>query len=234
METFVLVPGAWLGGWCWHRVAALLSDQGHRVYPVTLTGLGDRAHLGQPSVGLATHVQDVVNLLDYEELSDVVLVGHSYAGMVAGSVAHQRPERIRHLLFLAANIPHDGESIFDTWSERGRAAVEAEGQASGTPWRWPFPAADVSDLAPDLSDADRQWLTAKAVGHPLQTFRDRAQLVPPAADAILRTFVHCLADGSQLPGEVTDEGHWNVVTLASGHWPMITAPAALAELLLAV
>ena len=232
MSVYVLVPGAWLGGSCWQRVTQILRDQGHVVYPVTLTGLGEREHLGDAEVGLATHVEDVVNILDYEDLMDVVLVGHSYAGVVVGSVAHQRPERIRHLVYLAANLPHDGESIFDTWSERGRAMVEAEARSSGTGWRWPFSTDDIAVIGADLSETDRDWLRQMTVGHPLQTFRDPAHVSSSAAREIPRTFIHCTGDGSEVPDEVnTADGGWQVRSLAAGHWPMISQPVMLAEVL---
>src|SRR5437660_801825 len=110
MATFVLVHGAWHGGWCWRKLMPLLRSAGHAVWTPTLTGLGERAHLGNPDVGLSTHVQDVVNVLEYEDLSNVVLVGHSYGGMVITGVAHQMPGRLAHLVYLDAFVPKDGQS----------------------------------------------------------------------------------------------------------------------------
>src|SRR4051812_8081549 len=108
MATFVLVHGAWHGGWCWRKLTPLLRAAEHAVYTPTLTGLGERAHLGGPDVGLATHVRDVVTVLWYEDLSGVVLVGHSYGGMVIGGVADQVPERLAHLVYLDAYVPEPG------------------------------------------------------------------------------------------------------------------------------
>src|SRR5262245_44258791 len=105
MATFVLVHGAWHGGWCWRKLRTMLRAAGHEVYTPTLTGLGERSHLGNAAVGLATHVRDVANVLFYEDLSSVVLVGHSYGGMVIGGVAHQAPERLAHLVYLDAFVP---------------------------------------------------------------------------------------------------------------------------------
>ena len=110
-HTYVLVHGAWGGGWAYRRVDSLLTAAGHRVYRPTLTGLGERVHLGAPEVGLSTHVTDIVNVLLFEDLRDVVLVGHSYGGMVATGVADRVPERIRHLVFIDALLPDDGESL---------------------------------------------------------------------------------------------------------------------------
>jgi len=110
-HTYVLVHGAWGGGWAFRRVDSLLTAAGHRVYRPTLTGLGERVHLGTPEVGLGTHVTDIVNVLVFENLRDVVLVGHSYGGMVITGVADRVPERIRHLVFIDALLPNDGESL---------------------------------------------------------------------------------------------------------------------------
>lgn len=110
-HTYVLVHGAWGGGWAYRKVDSLLTAAGHRVYRPTLTGLGERVHLGTPDVGLGTHVTDIANVLLFEDLRNVVLVGHSYGGMVVTGVADRMPERIRHLVFIDALLPEDGESL---------------------------------------------------------------------------------------------------------------------------
>src|SRR5438132_4781326 len=114
MATFVVVPGASAGAWSWNRlVIPMLRRKGHDVYAVTLTGLGERIHLASPEVDLETHIQDVVNVLFYEDLRDVVLVGHSYGGMVITGVADRAPERLRQLVYLDAAVPSDGQAIAD-------------------------------------------------------------------------------------------------------------------------
>src|SRR5579862_2388072 len=112
MSTFVLVHGAWHGGWCWKRVRAILQAQGHEVFTPTLTGLADRSHLLTPAVNLETHIDDVVNLIRWEELSGVVLCGHSYGGAVISGVAERIPEHIAALVYLDAFVLDDGESVF--------------------------------------------------------------------------------------------------------------------------
>src|ERR671910_3846047 len=108
MATYVLVGGAWLGGWCWKPIARRLRDQGHDAYPLTLTGLGERAHLASPEVDLETHITDVVNLIEFEDLRDVVLLGHSYANLVVTGVADRVPERISRVVYLDAGpFPSD-------------------------------------------------------------------------------------------------------------------------------
>jgi pimeloyl-ACP methyl ester carboxylesterase len=113
MATFLCVPGAWLGGWCWRDVAGALQASGHTVIAATLTGLGERAHLLTRRIGLRTHVADIAGLVRYRDLSGVVLVGHSYGGTVITAVAEQVPERIRLLVYLDASVPRDGESNND-------------------------------------------------------------------------------------------------------------------------
>jgi pimeloyl-ACP methyl ester carboxylesterase len=113
MATFVLVHGGFSGGWIWKSVRAFLEAEKHRVYTPTLTGLGERSHLISPILDLETHIQDVVNVLRFEELKDVILVGNSYSGMVITGVADRCPDRIKHLIYVDAFVPHDGESVFD-------------------------------------------------------------------------------------------------------------------------
>jgi pimeloyl-ACP methyl ester carboxylesterase len=112
-QTFVVVHGATAGGWEWKRAAQCLTDDGHTVYRVTLTGLGERMHLNGPHIDLQTHINDVVNTILFEDLHDVILTGHSYGGMVITGVMDRIPDRIRHVVFLDAAVPDDGQSIWD-------------------------------------------------------------------------------------------------------------------------
>ena len=111
MATFVLVHGGWAGGWQWREVASLLRAAGHDVFTPTLTGLGERVHLASPDVGLDTHIQDILMVLEYEELRDVILVGYSYSGMVITGVAERAPERLAHLVYLDAYVPRELTSL---------------------------------------------------------------------------------------------------------------------------
>jgi pimeloyl-ACP methyl ester carboxylesterase len=119
--TFVLIHGAWHGGWCWKKLTPLLRAAGHEVYTPTLTGLADRAHLLSPQIGLNTHIADISALLEYEDLHNVILVGHSDGGMVITGVAEVAAQRLAHLVFLDAFVPQDGQSLFDTIPDRGAA-----------------------------------------------------------------------------------------------------------------
>lgn len=113
MATYVIVPRGWSGAWAWRGVAKRLQAKGHEVFTATLTGCGERSHLANPEINLEVHIQDVVNILTYENLTDVTLVGHSYAGIVITGVSERMPERLSHLIYLDAFVPLDGQSISD-------------------------------------------------------------------------------------------------------------------------
>jgi pimeloyl-ACP methyl ester carboxylesterase len=222
MATFVLVPGSWLGAWAWARVVPLLREAGHDVHAVTLTGLGDRAHLGSGDTDLSTHIQDVVATIEAEELSDVVLVGHSYAGIVVDAVAARIPDRISHVVYLAAALPVAGASLFDAAGEEFRGYVEAQSRDG----RWPFIGYD--ELAMfygnhGLTADDLAWIRRHAVAHPLGTYTEPSVV---SATTMPKTYIRCTEDA---PQELPDG--WGYAELATGHWPMVTQPAELAALL---
>jgi pimeloyl-ACP methyl ester carboxylesterase len=124
-KTFVLVHGAWHGGWCWRRVSDLLERRGHKVFTPTMTGLGERSHLIDPKVNLATHVTDIVNVIKWEGLGDIVLVGHSYGGAIISGVAEQVGDKIGSLVFLDAFVPENGDSLATKASQPVREAIAA-------------------------------------------------------------------------------------------------------------
>ena len=137
MTTYVLVHGAYHGGWCWKHVANSLRNAGHEVYTPTLTGLGERAHLINPEIGLDTHVQDILGLLEYEDLHDAVLVGHSYGGMVITGVAEKCPERLAQLVFLDAFIPANGQSLIELFPPEMAGRLRAQTRLDGDGYRLP-------------------------------------------------------------------------------------------------
>ena len=189
---YVLVHGAWHGGWCWARVAERLRAAGHRVFTPTLTGLGDRAHLIAPNVGLATHVEDVVSTLDMEDLSDVVLVGHSFGGAVIGGVADARADRIRRLVFLDALLLQSGQSPF---SQLPREMVEARKAGAiktsglfGETLAMPPPPPSVFGVT-DASDA--AWVASRLKPHPIKTYEDSLELKRPLGAGRPTTYIAC-------------------------------------------
>ena len=135
--TYVLIHPAWFGGWCWKKVTPLLRAQGHEVFTPTLTGLGERAHLARPEVGLEIHVRDIINVIEYENRRNVILVGNSSGGMVITGAADHVPERIAHLVFLDAFVPTDGQSMLDVIPPDRRPALEAFVQKEGDGWLLP-------------------------------------------------------------------------------------------------
>lgn len=232
MSTFVLVPGAWLGGWCWRDVAASLRAGGHTVIAATLTGLGERAHLCDPQIGLDTHVSDIVAMLHYQDLTGIILVGHSYGGTVVTAVAAQVPQRIRCLVYLDASVPRDGESNNDVIGPEMTAQLRSAAMSDGDGWRVP-PARYVTER---LSDTIRPWVAERLTPHPLRCFEQPARLGPPVASAPMRAFIRTSPQSALYERLVTQarEAGWYCRELTGGHYAMFTQPlavaAALAEL----
>ncbi len=228
--TYVLVHGAWHGGWCWAKVARLLRDAGHEVYTPTLTGLGERAHLARPEVDLDTHIQDVVAMLEAEELRQVTLVGHSYGGMVITGVAARTSGRIGHMVYLDAFVPEAGKSLLDYVGGLAGAMREAA-VAHGEGWKLPsFP----PERFGVTSQRDTEWLTKHLVPQPLRTFE---QALPVAGgDKLKRTYVYCSkpATGAfdQFAERLRDDRKWTFHDVKTGHDAMVTAPGEIAKILM--
>lgn len=227
MTTFVLVHGSFHGGWCWQRVAPLLEEAGHEVRTPTLTGLAERRHLLTPDVDLETHARDVTELLTFEDLQDVVLVGHSYGGMVISSVAAKEPDRLRSLVYLDAYLPKPGESEIDLWPDEWvddhREVLEQE-----LPVRDPPPAEMLGVDDPE----DAAWVESRMTPHPLNTY---TQPRPKGGEDVPGAFVYCtegaLADLFGTFAERAKTRGWPVHEVAAGHEVMVTDPDAVAKLL---
>lgn len=240
MATFVLVHGAWHGGWCYKRVAARLRAAGHEVYTPTLSGLGERSHLMSRAINLDTHVRDVVNVIGWEELDDIVLCGHSYGGMVIAGVADQVPEKIRSIVYLDAFVPANGQSLFDLMTPETQAAFRDEAKHNGEGYLMsPMPAAVFS-----LNPKDAAWVDRMCVKHPLACFEQKIALAGGAARIGKRTYI--MAAGWAAPAalggvspfvaiaeRLKHDKAWQVVSVPCGHDVMVDMPAALAELLIA-
>ncbi len=225
MTTFVLVPGAWLGGWCWGDVAAYLRAGGHKVICPTLTGLGERAHLATPDIGLDTHVFDITSVLHFRGLNDVTLVGHSYGGTVITAVAERVPDRIRYMVYLDAAVPQDGESTNDVLGPELAARVRS---AVGGDKKWLVPPASVADW--ELPDALRPWVEERLTPHPLRTLEEPVQLRSKAAAMLRRAFIRS-SQRSPLYGRLMEQGRsagWYCHDMDGGHYPMLTQSQALA------
>jgi pimeloyl-ACP methyl ester carboxylesterase len=230
--TFVLVHGAWGGAWIWRRVMAPLRAAGHEVQAATLTGDGDRAHLRRADITLADHIADVVALIEAEELSDIVLVGHSYGGMVITGVADALPGRMRQLVYVDAMVPLPGEG----WGTGHPPEIVAARLAAASAHDNALPPPDPVDFG--LTGPDRAWLLRRQVPHPFGMYR-----VPLAFDGerwarLPRCFIDCTQPAyptiAAMRARVRAQAGWKVVEIATGHCPMVSAPEALLAHLLAL
>ena len=224
MATFLICHGAWSAGWAWRKMRPLLRAAGHEVFTPSYTGLGERAHLAHPLVNLETHIEDVLGVIRCEDLSDFILVGHSYGGMVATGVGDRVAERVRRLVYLDAFVPSDGQSLGDL-VQRAPTAPPLEG--------WLVPP---NPPAPDTSAEDLAWVTPGRMHHPARCFSQKLA-VAHAVPVFPRTYVHCTKKQgpdvfAQFAARFRGAAGWDFVELAESHSPNITAPAALAEVLL--
>jgi pimeloyl-ACP methyl ester carboxylesterase len=235
MKTFVLVHGGGHGGWCYQPVARLLREQRHEVYAPTLTGLGERSHLLHPSIDLDTHITDVVNVLQYEDLRDVILVGHSYGGMVITGIADRAVDRVGHLVFLDAATPNSGQSLVDIAGPMMLAARAGGRMVNGIELVL-FPGNDPLGYFGVTDPAQIAWMKTKLTPHPWKCFEQKLSLTNEAAmRRIPQSHIICTATipGRDLPTlKALSNGRvWDIDT---GHDLMITEPVKVAELLLRV
>jgi len=230
MATFVLVPGAWHGSWCWKRVRAALVALGHEVFTPALTGVGERAHLLSRDIDLETHIDDVVNLIRWEELSNVVLCGHSYGGCVISGAADRVPECIDALVYLDAFVLQHGQSLHDTLPETPRALQLELAHTVGDGWKVPPIPAEVFNV----NAADRAWVDRQCTMQPLATFQQPLTLNGSVGAAHHTTFI--LATGfadSPFPAfyEQARMKGWATTTVPCGHDVMLDAPQTLTDIL---
>lgn len=234
MATFLLVHGAWHGGWCWQRVARALRMAGHEVYTPTLTGLGERVHLLTRDVGLDTHIQDVLGVLEYEDLHDVVLAGHSYGGMVIAGVADRAAARIARLVYLDAFVPDDGQALADFHPGKVIAMFHERARTEGDGYKLPptLPAEAFGITDP----ADLAWVRPRLNPHPLRTKLDPVHLTSPLAARLPRTYVYCnqpaVGPFDQFAARLRADSAWQYRELAAGHDAMIAAPGLVCAVLL--
>lgn len=224
MATFVLVHGATAGGWRWHEFAGLLRNLGHVVYAPSLTGLGDRAHLIAPTVSLDTHVQDIAGLIETEDLHSVVLVGHSYGGIVISAAAEHAHGRLEQLVYVDALVLQDGERAVDLYDAELVEQVALVVEKFGEGWK-----------IPPLTGAD-----PRCTSHPVSTFRQVVHLRSPKAAALAKCFIACTRRDAGDPvmqgvARSVDRVHtlgWPLFELDADHNPMTTAPMQLLHALL--
>ncbi|MBS0540463.1 MAG: alpha/beta hydrolase [Proteobacteria bacterium] len=230
MATVVLAHGAWSAAWAWKKMRPLMAAAGHTFFTPTYTGLGERDHLSRPEIDLSTHIQDVVNVLEFEDLKDVVLLGHSYGGMVATGVADKVRPRIKTVVYIDAFAPKDGQSLFDLTGPKAEGNMRAGAAKDGDGWRL-----SINPMPPDTSPEDSAWASPRRRPQPIKTFEQRLKLTSPEAPPP-RHYIYARKNG---PGDVfrqfseraKSEAGWNYYEIDASHNPHITCPDVLMALL---
>lgn len=230
MASVVLAHGAWSAAWAWKKMRPLLRAAGHEFFSPTYTGLGHRAHLLAPTIDLSTHIEDVVSVLEFEDLTDVTLLGHSYGGMVATGVADRVRGRIARVVYIDAFAPKDGQSLFDLVGPKAEANMRAGAAKDGEGWKLP-----INPMPPDTSAEDKAWAGPRRRPQPIRTFEEKIRLEskePPPP----RHFIYAKKYG---PGDVfrqfaeraRSEPGWSCYEIDASHNPHITCPDVLMNLL---
>lgn len=228
MATIVLAHGAWSAAWAWKKVRPLMAAAGHQFFTPTYTGLGERAHLASRSNDLETHIQDVLGVLTYEDLREVVLIGHSYGGMVATGVADRARGRIARLIYLDAFVPANGQALIDLVPPGERQRL-LDSVKSGDGWR-----VTPNPTPPDTSQEDLQWIGKYRMPQSVRCFDQPLQL--QAELTLPRTYIHCTRYAEQKPfaqfaNRARKEAGWQVYDLDASHSPNVTAPTAFMDAL---
>jgi pimeloyl-ACP methyl ester carboxylesterase len=228
MATFLVAHGAWSAGWAWKKMRPLMRAAGHELWTPTYTGLGERAHLATPDVSLDTHIQDIVAVLETEDLNDVILIGHSYGGMVATGVADRARARIRHIVYLDAFAPKDGQSVFDLQQPEALERMRNGAKESGDGWRIPS-----GPMPPDTSPDDVAWAAPRRKPQPIKAFDTKLKL--SAEPSAPRTYIYCRRarpdDNFRQFLERAKREAWQTFEIDASHNPHITAPDLLLGIL---
>jgi pimeloyl-ACP methyl ester carboxylesterase len=230
MASVVLAHGAWSSAWAWKKMRPLMRAAGHEFFTPSYTGLGQRAHLATPEVDLYTHVEDVVSAIEFEDLTDITLLGHSYGGMVATGVVDRLGSRIARVIYLDAMAPKDGQSLFDLVGPKAEGNMRAGAAKDGGGWKLP-----VNPMPPDTAPEDVAWASPRRRPQPIKTYEQRIRLtskepLPP------RHYIYATKNG---PGDVfrqfgeraKSEAGWKYYEIDASHNPHITCPDVLMKLL---
>ena len=230
--TFVLVHGAWHGGWCWKKISGLLGAEGHQVYTPTLTGLGERSHLLSQEIDLEMHIQDIVSMLEYEDLTDVTLVGHSYGGMVITGVADKERKRLSHIVYVDAFLPEMEKSLQDYVS----ISFEQIAKSKGSEWQVPLLGGSLEGFGITKQD-DIDWMTSRIGPQPLKTFTQRLHLSTAPDPSLKKTYIQLTDNRPHFNDSLSRakrQGFQMYSLLSGGHDAMVTQPAALANIFNAI
>jgi pimeloyl-ACP methyl ester carboxylesterase len=226
-RSFLVCHGAWSAGWAWKKMHSLMQAAGHRLVTPSYTGLGERVHLANASIDLDTHIEDILNVIKYEGLRDIVLLGHSYGGMVATGVADRARDRVAQLIYLDAFVPEDGQSLLDL-NESDRQRMQELVKDGG--WRVP-----PRPISPDTAEADIEWLNARRVDMPVKCFDTRLKLQGGKL-TLPRSYIYATritpADTfGQFAKRTKNEAGWRYYEIDASHSPNVTAPEVLMALL---
>src|SRR3954453_11735523 len=224
--TFLVCHGAWSAGWAWKKMHPLMSAVGHRLVTPTYTGLGERVHLADKSIGLETHIEDILNVIKYEDLREIALIGHSYGGMVATAVADRARDRISQLIYLDAFVPDDGQSLLDL-NESARPRMQ---ELAREGWRAP-----PNPTPPHPSPADLEWVSERRVDMPIKFFEMKLK-VHGGPLKLPRSYIYATritpADTfARFASRAKSEPGWQYYEMDASHSPHVTAPEALMALL---
>jgi len=230
MANFLFVHGGMLGGWCWKKVRRCLEDKNHLVLTPTLTGLGERKHLNSPLVDLEVHITDILNVIFYEDWTDIHLVGHSYGGMVIMGVADRIPDKIKRLVFVDALMPINGESVSSIAYPKMVEVLKSRAHEHGEGWKVPpVPLKNIEGWDP----VDIEWFEARCTPHPVKGLGEPIHLHKGNLDHIDKLYVKCTQDHSlDAMAQRAKETGVPLLNLDTGHYPMVTEPEKLVELLL--
>ena len=232
-KSVVLVHGSCHGGWCWNKIIPFLRKYNHEIYTPTLTGLGERSHLLNESINLSTHIEDIVQVFEYQDLYEVFLIGHSYGGIVISGVAEKIPDRIKSMIFLDAYIPHNGKSAFDLIPGLRGIYDQRSLKEHGKEWL-------VSSYTPEefgvTNAGDITWMKSRLCPMPFHTHDEPLSIQEIKAKQLPKAYIVCTDFGDSMVRSIgpKEVNNWNYFELRRGHDSMITAPEELSRLFLKI
>jgi pimeloyl-ACP methyl ester carboxylesterase len=237
-KTFVFAHGSWHGGWCWVRVADRLRALGHRCFAPSYTGMGDRAHLLNKDITIDTFIDDIIGVIRAEELSDVILVAHSFGGIPVSGVADRIPEKIKHLVYLDSNLLESGQTAFSSYPAKDVADRIAAAEAVNGGLAVPVPKKLTPVWGFPEGSPDYDWVMRRLTPHPLRSYQTPLELKNPIGNNLPRTYVHCYAPENPViePSRklLRSLSGWQVLDLKGPHESMITNAPEFTNILLNV
>lgn len=234
MAIFLFIHGAFYGGWCWKKVKTILENKGHRVYTPTLSGLGERSHLNHSLITVDTHIQDIKNVILFEDLKDIIIIGHSYGGLIITGIASVMPERIKQLIYLDALVPNDGDSLLSLVDDETAQFFVSQAREKGFGWLVPS-LVITKDYFSDPGDV--KWCSSRVMPQTLLSFSQEVTFSEKVVYNLSSLFIFC----SQNPHptlikmkERANQRGWKYFEIESNHFPMIEHPEKLSNLLIEI